>query len=293
LSTYLNNNQAYLTGNQLRAVGLGRAAIKAYLDGNDSLYYAESVQRFFIDRAKNVTEMTPIPDLQEGQEAIPLGALATSGLEAAIKIVDGPARIADYQLIPQGSGRVELIATEPGNATYAPADTVRVSFCVLPSKPSIRVVNDDKTVGLTLMSSRETGNQWYYNGSRLPDEGPLLTPRQSGQYTLQIGVDSCFSEFSEALSITITGLEEDAFRGTIRVYPIPFQERLTIERLTNGKSEAWQITLSDVCGRAVISQPLGHLSIEEFSTATIPAGIYLLKIMSGQRVTTFKVVKQP
>jgi len=87
--------------------------------------------------------------------------------------------------------------------------------------------------------------------------------------------------------------EKDAFKNTdLNVYPNPAGNYLIIEITSKAhKPIEGTVTLSDVNGRVVISQPL-RTSKETLNLSGLPPGIYLVKIEVNGVVEHRKVVKE-
>ena len=73
-----------------------------------------------------------IPNKLTTSPAFDLNASASSGLPVQYEILSGPATLSGSTVTLQGqAGKVVVRATQPGNATYQPADTLESSFHVL------------------------------------------------------------------------------------------------------------------------------------------------------------------
>lgn len=149
---------------------------------------------------------------------------------------------------------------------------------------------DSSKPGL-LKSNFQNGNQWYLNNEPLAGEtNQELVIKESGDYDLMIAFDGC-EERTGAINVTtiVTGIE-DAMRE-ISIYPNPVSELLTI-RVT-GTQEAVVCEFIDQKGSTIRSLPLfqtvhgaeGQIDVKPYS-----AGIYFLKISSGDKSTTHRVI---
>jgi hypothetical protein len=286
----LNSDQAYLTDNQVRAVGLGTVGIRAYVEGNDSLYYGEATQSLVISRAANVITLEPIPDQIATDPPIILKASAASGLPVQFRVTKGEAELIGDTLQPKGAGEIELIATEPGNETYAPADTVRVRFCVMPAKPTLVLIENSPTGSPQLQSTPGASYQWYRNGERLPDAGQILKVIQTGDYTVKHQAAGCLSAASDPISVSVTGREDVELSQLLRVYPVPFGDHITISKIIQ-EPEALRYTLVDAYGRVLKSIPDESTVDFHFQTSAYFPGLYFLRVDSGKRTAIFKLIK--
>ncbi len=274
--------------------------IKVYLEGTDSLYYAEQIQPLFIHKAANVITIDSLPARLEKGDSTLLYATASSGLAVQLKVVAGEATIQkDTLALPQSrhlllareAGHVHLIGTEEGNETYAAADTLRTSLCVYPTKPVLRMVKDSLTNQIQLISSNGQGYQWYHNGRQLTSQGQSLQAEEPGEYRVRHYVDDCVSELSDAVQIAITGLENSFLKESIKIYPVPFTQLLTIGKTSYFRQKPFQYTLMDVFSRAITVVAVEDESKIELYTENMYPGIYLLKIESEHRRAVWKVIK--
>ncbi|MBA4057836.1 MAG: hypothetical protein C0490_24180, partial [Marivirga sp.] len=84
--------------------------------------------------------------------------------------------------------------------------------------------------GNTLISSYESGNQWYLNSVAIENgTGPEIEVSTSGLYSVTTTIDGCST--SAAREMLVTGSEEIA--GGIQLYPNPTADKISIEIRTN------------------------------------------------------------
>ncbi|MDX9789849.1 MAG: T9SS type A sorting domain-containing protein, partial [Candidatus Kapabacteria bacterium] len=83
--------------------------------------------------------------------------------------------------------------------------------------------------GTVLTSSRDSGNQWYFNGNLIP--GARAKNYDAGQneglYTLQVTENSCKSEFSEAYDYKVTSVINQEVK--LSIFPNPAEDMITIQ----------------------------------------------------------------
>jgi sugar lactone lactonase YvrE len=84
-----------------------------------------------------------------GAPTIALAAVATSGLPVTYQVVSGAAVVSgnNHALSITGAGLVAVRANQPGNASYAPATSVMVTFQVLPATLTVTPANTSITYG--------------------------------------------------------------------------------------------------------------------------------------------------
>jgi hypothetical protein len=78
--------------------------------------------------------------------------------------------------------------------------------------------------------------------------------------------------------------------NSLKVFPQPFGDRLSID-LRHLSAAAQSMTIYDLSGRKRISQTLLGNGIVEISTATLPAGAYILKVETRKGPASIKVIK--
>lgn len=126
------------TNNEFREVlyesltGLGsrlRIIIQSAVQPNNPLSIYEVTALGYLDAPYQVLSFPPIADRLVSGESITLGASASSGLPISYQVLEGPAQINGNQLQLTGQGgTVRVQASQPGNATYQPAESVVRTF---------------------------------------------------------------------------------------------------------------------------------------------------------------------
>ncbi|SHH25933.1 Por secretion system C-terminal sorting domain-containing protein [Chryseolinea serpens] len=119
-----SNNVATLTGDVVSILGGGTVTIVAHQTGDAKYAAAPDVtQTLVIDRATQTIAFNPTPTVICCQP-FSLSATASSKLAVSFKTLDWKIlQIGEYQVQPVGVGPAEVIAYQPGNANYKPAET--------------------------------------------------------------------------------------------------------------------------------------------------------------------------
>ena len=160
------------------------------------------------------------------------------------------------------------------------------TLCILPAKPTISVTNAAGQSVLT--SSSNEGNHWYFSNSIIDDaDEKTFVAEESGLYKVNVVIDNCVSAFSDDELIVITGTE--TLDKSIKFYPNPVVDNLKIE--TTGDTPH-QLTLFDLQGKPLNTIALDGNTLVDYPTGSLPRGIYLIKIISGQKVSYEKFVKE-
>lgn len=148
--------------------------------------------------------------------------------------------------------------------------------------------------GDQLNSSVSTGNQWYFNGTKI--EGATQSSvviTQSGTYSVTVSNEAGCSAASVnyAAIKTGVGLVPDA-NFSCKVFPNPNDGYFTVE-LTTSQSGQAELNLYATDGRSVASKivqtDLGTQQIK-FSETSLAPGAYTLKIRFGTRVESKKLI---
>jgi len=132
--------------------------------------------------------------------------------------------------------------------------------------------------------------QWYRNSVKIENEiERIYTPTESGIYQVAyyIDTDVCKNRISTSFELYITSIASDLVReNKINIFPIPFQDLITIEGLTKNN----EITIYNSIGRVIYSNrsPAVVLSI---NMSNYSSGVYMIKIASGQKIDIKKAIK--
>jgi hypothetical protein len=167
--------------------------------------------------------------------------------------------------LASGTYTLQVVATLPAVVSAGTSLTVV-------GKP---VVSAEQTGGrLVLRSSSSTGNQWYLNGTPLPDSTrQYLLPAAAGSYTVQVQQGTCRKE-SDAFVLTAT---EPAPSPEVVLYPNPNQGTFRVE--LPGWSGPWQAEVLTQSGQQVYQKffPAGT-SRGDTIELRAPAGTYVLRM---------------
>lgn len=90
-------------------------------------------------RTAQTISFPPLSARTYGAAPVALGATASSNLPVSYAVVSGHGRIDGTSLVIEGGGVILVEATQPGNATYAPAAPVRQTLTVAPIQVRITV----------------------------------------------------------------------------------------------------------------------------------------------------------
>ncbi|UKN02998.1 T9SS type A sorting domain-containing protein [Paracrocinitomix mangrovi] len=167
-------------------------------------------------------------------------------------------------------------------------DSIHVIVNPLPSAPAIL------EVGQWLISSYNSGNQWYLNGSPVAgatnDSLNWVDQAQNGSYTLlYTDANGCqsFSPSNNIIIIDDIGFEENN-AIEVKMYPNPTNGLLNIE-LGEDIDMLFVTTLN---GKVLMLEQNILSGIKQIDLSELPTGVYMIQIVKDDRVLNRRIVKQ-
>jgi hypothetical protein len=146
----------------------------------------------------------------------------------------------------------------------------------------VPVPSISKNADNVLVSSLDSGNQWYFNGvAILGATEKILVPGQNGLYQVTHSENGCTSDFSSGYTVNMTDQIDLGNGQHVRLYPNPVTTDLTIKWQINSGGSL-NISITDLQGRPVVT--LTDLT-EQGATIHLSAlspGYYLLKMYSSE-----------
>lgn len=85
----------------------------------------------------------------------------------------------------------------------------------------------------------------------------------------------------------LTGMETTLFR----IYPNPTTGRFTLEQVGDQVYENMRVEVYDMIGSRILTETLIGEKRHEFVISDVPIGIYMVRIFAGDRIETFKLIK--
>jgi hypothetical protein len=280
--TSSNTSVATISGTSLTVVGAGTAVITASQAGNASYNPASDVQQTLTaNKGNQVITFNSLPDKTVGDPAFNLQATASSGLSVTYATTSPRISISGNQVTILSGGRTNVTASQAGNANYNAAISVTQSFCIKPAKPTIAVSNPN-TASPTLTSSASDGNQWFKDGSLISGAtNKTLALTSEGIYKVQSTIDDCVSEFSDVITIVVTGDQIDP-ASSIALYPNPASEELIISLGGFDSNQPVEVKLMDIFGRKLQSdEALGGAEVK-MNIRLLSQGQYIILMQQGR-----------
>ena len=158
------------------------------------------------------------------------------------------------------------------NGPCSATDSVTITVNPVPPTPTITQTGD------SLVSSAESGNQWFLNGTLIPGAiNQVLVPSDNGFYQVQVtDLNNCISQLSESYNVTWMGKEEILNLKNSSVFPNPTSGIITISH-SIFKNKDVEILIFNTFGRNVMNIRNSRiLDLSEFEN-----GIYFIVIYSG------------
>lgn len=215
-------------------------------------------------------------------DSLVLTANASIGLQwyrnnSAIKLATSS------RYVVRAGGSYKLVVSG-GAGCNATSDSV-IAMVTSVAKPTITLVND------TLVSSSATGNQWFENGVAIPGAtGQKYSPNDIDWYTVRVTSGACVSPMSDQYLYTAnTLLGKKAGSSGVLVYPNPASDAANLQ--LTGFRGAVMVTITDVTGKLVYSQQKLTNSTYKLPLGNLAAGIYIVRVSDGRRITSVKLVK--
>lgn len=117
--------------------------------------------------------------------------------------------------------------------------------------------------------------EYFYDaaGNRTQRKLVVLNPSETGRYMQP--KDSVAAQLTSDSKLT--------------VYPNPVKEQLTLK--VDGVFNAYQITLTDLSGRVLLSNTINE-KVKKLDFTNYPKGTYLLRTGVNDQFTEWKIIKQ-
>jgi hypothetical protein len=143
---------------------------------------------------------------------------------------------------PADSSGIYTVATTSNGITSPLSSGVAITVKPMPPKPTIEIK------GIDLRSSAALGNQWFLDSVAISGANDsIIHPTISGNYEVQVTVDSCKSPLSDPYKFDTTiSISSDS---TLTIVPNPFTDKIIV---TNNGNNPIRVQLFDMLGRQLI-----------------------------------------
>ena len=290
-----NNSVASLNGTELTIVGAGTCVILASQAGNGNYNAAEPVaQTLAVNKADQTIIFSGIPNVTLGASPMILSASASSGLPVSYSSSDiTKATVNGSSLTFLNTGSVTLTASQIGDNNYNLAANMNKTFCINPTRPTITLNATNPSTPM-LTSSSLNGNQWYRNGLAIlgatSSTYTITDASLSGDYTVIVSADTCFSQPSASQVVLITG-DLTFPKNEMLIYPNPVENSATVS-LEIFQSSSVEVSLFDALGVNLVKWSVAGGEEFTFDTNDFSRGVYILKATQGTVMKHVKFVKK-
>ncbi len=155
-----------------------------------------------------------------------------------------------------------------------------------PSTPPTPVITQN---GTALHSSATSGNQWYnQTGAIGGATSQNYTITANGYYYVIVTSGGCSSDTSNVIHVTDAGISTNDINKTIKMYPNPVTNELTIEINSNTTNTHFEILNS--IGQVVFEGSMLEKTV--IQTSNFSLGVYVIKFEKGETFEFKKIVKE-
>ena len=174
----------------------------------------------------------------------------------------------------------ELIGYDSNNCSNTASITIEVND--VPGKPEITRLEDPL---IKLISNSSKGNQWFLNGTNIEGATEVeYYPTEVGNYTVQVMLNECTSEFSDEIEVLGIILSIDEKKDHLVLWPNPVTKTLNFQDSHRKFSEYIIYTQT---GIVLLS---GKLT-SSVDVSALTKGIYLIKIFDRSNSKVLKIIK--
>jgi len=173
-------------------------------------------------------------------------------------------------------------------------DMIEINVGVVET-PTIFTLTDNGTQGVVLSSSSSSGNQWYNDEVMI--EGAIdqtLEILASGKITVQVTIDGCYSNFSEAFEVVVLDASENFNQSELGIWPNPVRTELYVQsKILTAKVVSYSIV--DMGGNKVKSgkfQPSNFNAHQSIQVDDLNSGIYFIVLAAPAIIAQGKFVKR-
>jgi hypothetical protein len=210
---------------------------------------------------------------------------------------------------PIGNGyRIRIVASNPAFTSMDDGYDIRIQTSVVPAVSAVAVPGTDVGPWVSVVfTAMPTGGgtaptyQWRKNGIDISGAtsdtytGVMNIDLMTGDAITvkMISNEPCAmpdSAISAALTINVNLSVADMEAGALKVYPNPTNGLLHI----TGTNEAMELSLYNAMGQTILAekQPATATGKHTINFKGIPAGIYLLKVKTGNEIETVRISVQ-
>lgn len=183
------------------------------------------------------------------------------------------------------AGVYTVSVTNAASCASVSTSGVTVTLTAIPAKPTIT------QTGADLISSANTGNQWFRETSSITGAtDKTYRPLTSGNYTVRVTVNGCVSPMSENYFYLVTSVVNTTnTSGDYRLYPNPVRDNIFIDAGSTIQKINYQIF--DSKGRRIMSNTFTKSVLINFSRYSNGAYTILLTNSKTMKQESKQIIK--
>lgn len=171
----------------------------------------------------------------------------------------------------------KYLASNCASIMYGSKDATEVP---IPPKPIISKTGND------LVSSAETGNQWYFNTQIIAGaNNKIYTPTSAGKYSVTETQNHCSSPMSDLLDVIVDDVNDNSTNTIVSIIPSPNNGSFSL-RIDNLPNTEMVLKIVNSIGQEVYNDKLtttNEAFTKELNLNNISSGIYYLKLRFGDK----------
>jgi hypothetical protein len=169
------------------------------------------------------------------------------------------------------------------NTATQSQNMITLRYCNPLETPTISII------GNTIYSDASTGNQWYNeNGAVNGATNQDFTPTKSGNYYVIISENGCTSSASNTLHFIPTSIYSTELSNSVKIYPNPINNELTIE--LEGNTIQANFVILNSLGQAIYNGAIVEKAV--IQTSHFTPGVYLIKLKLEKTLEFKKFIKK-
>mgnify|MGYP000657497325 CR=1 FL=1 len=167
------------------------------------------------------------------------------------------------------------------NGCVGKTDTIDITVGSIASAPVISINN------LILTSTSGPNYQWYLDGNMI-DGATSSThiAEENGDYTCVVSNASGCNEESNMINVNTIGINENQLEQ-IDIFPNPTNNNITI----TSQTEYHTLEIIDLEGRLIRKLALKNKKENIFNLHYLKSGVYTLKLVGNENISTRKLIK--
>lgn len=230
------------------------------------------------------------PELSASDTSVCSGETITIYSNALQDVEWSTGRVSNI-LVTDTSGQFSAILTDEHGCVSNSSPTITVTVRNVPDKPTINVANDNRS----LYTGTDAEQYFWYDsiGNFATTDSSSVQLETAGTYYLVISENGCLSDASEPL--TIKCLSNEVTENELKLYPNPVKDQLMVDLALLSDNDEANVYLYNYLGQQMLNDniqvPACGLQTFNINVAQQPAGVYILKVVSGDQKLEKRFVK--